>query len=101
MESNVIKEKENEGVCIGIDLGTTNSCVGYYRSNGDVDIILNDQGGRTTPSFVSFDGSERHIGAFAKNNCGQNPTNTVYDVKRMIGKRYSDESIQSELKHLT
>lgn len=89
------------GICVGIDFGTTNSCVGYYKSKGNVDIIVNEEGSRTTPSYVAFDGVERYIGEQAKNNSGQNPRNTVYDVKRMIGKRFSDESIQSELKHLS
>jgi heat shock protein 1/8 len=106
MSENPINEStestENKtGICVGIDLGTTNSCVGYYKSKGDVDIIVSEEGNRTTPSYVAFDGQERYIGDQAKNNCGQNPRNTVYDVKRMIGKRFSDESIQSELKHLS
>jgi L1 cell adhesion molecule like protein len=106
MSENKINESkestENKtGICVGIDLGTTNSCVGYYKSKGDVDIIVNEEGNRTTPSYVAFDGRERYIGGQAKNNSGQNPRNTVYDVKRMIGKRFSDESIQSELKHLS
>jgi heat shock protein 1/8 len=91
----------SEGVCVGIDLGTTNSCVGYYKSHGEVDIVVNDQGNRTTPSYVAFNGDERYVGDIAKANSGQNPLNTVYDVKRMIGRKFSDECIQSELKHLS
>lgn len=89
------------GVCVGIDLGTTNSCVGYYKSQGEVEIVVNEEGYRTTPSYVSFNGDERHVGEYAKENSGQNPRNTVYDIKRMIGKRYSDDSTIAELKHLS
>lgn len=93
---------DNEpGVCIGIDLGTTNSCVGYYKSQGEVEIVVNEEGHRTTPSYVAFNGDERHVGEYAKTNSGQNPRGTVYDVKRMIGKRYSDDAVQAEIKHLT
>lgn len=88
-------------ICVGIDLGTTNSCVAHYRSEGIVDIIINENGNRTTPSYVSFQGDERYIGDSAKNNSGQNPTNTVYGVKRFIGTRYSDKSVQSDIKHMT
>jgi L1 cell adhesion molecule like protein len=93
--------ENSEGICVGIDLGTTFSCVGYYKSQGEVDIVVNEHGNRTTPSYVAFNGDERYIGDTAKANSGQNPRNTVYDVKRMIGKRFSDDSIQAELKHLS
>ena len=93
--------ENSEGICVGIDLGTTFSCVGYYKSQGEVDIVVNEHGNRTTPSYVAFNGDERYIGDTAKSNSGQNPRNTIYDVKRMIGKRYSDDSVQSELRHLT
>ena len=92
---------KSEGVCVGIDLGTTYSCVGYYKAQGEVEIIVNELGNRITPSYVAFNGDERYVGDVAKNNSGQNPRNTVYDVKRMIGKRYTDESVQAEIKHLS
>ena len=85
-------------VAIGIDLGTTYSCVAIYK-NGNVEIIANDQGNRTTPSWVSF-GEERLIGDAAKNASGQNITNTVYEIKRMMGRDYSDPILQRDLKLL-
>lgn len=86
--------------CIGIDLGTTNSCVGIW-SNGTVEIIANDQGLRTTPSYVAFTENERIIGSGAKTQSAQNPKNTVYDAKRLIGLKYSDAKVQSDIKHFT
>ena len=83
---------------IGIDLGTTYSCVAVYK-NGNVEILANDQGNRTTPSFVSFTDSERLIGDAAKNEFLSNPTNTVYDAKRMIGRDYNDNKLQQDMKH--
>ena len=88
-------------ICIGIDLGTTNSCIAHYRSEGNVDIIINENGNRTTPSYVSFQGNERYIGDSAKKSAGQNPTNTVYGVKRFIGTRFSDNSVQNDIRHMT
>ena len=85
-------------VAIGIDLGTTYSAVGIYK-NGTVDIIANDQGNRTMPSYVAFTEQERLIGESAKNQCGQNPENTVFDAKRLIGRKYSEQNVQSILKH--
>lgn len=86
---------------IGIDLGTTFSCVACYESDGKVIIFVNENGNRITPSYVSFQGSERCIGDSAKKNCGQNPKNTVYDVKRLMGNKFSDKSVQDDLKHLS
>ena len=83
---------------IGIDLGTTNSCAGVWQ--GDiVHIIPNDQGNRTTPSYVAFTTSERLIGDSAKNQVAMNPTNSVFDAKRLIGRNYSDPIVQQDMKH--
>ena len=87
-------------ICIGIDLGTTNSCVGIWQNN-NVEIIANDQGSRTTPSYVAFTETERIIGNGAKSQSAQNPTNTVYDAKRLIGLNFNDEKVQSDIKHFS
>uniref|UniRef100_A0A6C0LHS3 Uncharacterized protein n=1 Tax=viral metagenome TaxID=1070528 RepID=A0A6C0LHS3_9ZZZZ len=89
---------EKESISIGIDLGTTYSCVGIWKDN-QVEIIANDQGARTTPSYVAFTGNERLIGQSAKNQAGSNPTNTIYDAKRLIGRKYSESTTQSDIKH--
>ena len=87
-------------VAIGIDLGTTYSCVGVWRDNR-CEIIANDQGNRTTPSYVGFTETERLVGDGAKNQAAMNPSNTVYDAKRLIGRDFNDKVIQSEMKHLS
>ena len=93
------KKDKVECPVLGIDLGTTYSCVGIYK-NGRVEIIPNELGNRITPSVVSFTDEERLIGESAKNQGPINPTRTLYDVKRLIGRKYTDKTVQNDKKYL-
>ncbi|GKD48016.1 heat shock cognate 70 kDa protein 2-like protein, partial [Tanacetum coccineum] len=89
---------KGEGRAVGIDLGTTYSCIAAWQDDR-VEIIANDQGNRTTPSYVAFTDKERLVGDDAKNQASMNAINTVFDAKRLIGRSFNDASVQSDMKH--
>jgi len=97
-DDNKEKEKKIDGPVVGIDLGTTYSCVGIYKQ-GRVEIIPNDQGNRITPSYVAFDAENKLVGEAAKQQATTNPEQTVYDAKRLIGRRFKDSDVQKDMKH--
>jgi heat shock protein 5 len=91
-------QDERTGTIIGIDLGTTYSCVAVWKAGTGVEIIPNDQGNRITPSYVAFSEEGRLVGDSAKNQATVNPENTIFDVKRLIGRKFGDESVQMDRK---
>ncbi|KAF2760180.1 heat shock protein 70 [Pseudovirgaria hyperparasitica] len=93
-----LKDTSVTGPVIGIDLGTTYSCVGVMK-NGRVEIMVNDQGNRITPSWVAFTDEERLVGDAAKNQFAANPHRTVFDIKRLIGRKFAEKELQTDIKH--
>jgi len=94
-------DSKSTGINIGIDLGTTNSCVAYQNHSGEVEILANDQGYRTTPSYVTYTNNERLVGVSSKNVAITQMENTVYDAKRLIGRKFSDKQTQEDIKNMS
>jgi molecular chaperone DnaK (HSP70) len=99
-QNNKIEENKKQEIIIGIDLGTTNSCVGIWR-NKNLEIIPDEYGNRTIPSMVAFSNKSRYVGQTAKNQFDINARNVIYEVKRLIGREYTDQTVQNDLDYLT
>ena len=96
--TSILEMSSTKSYAVGLDLGTTYSAVAIYQ-NDRVEVIANEQGNRTTPSYVAFTDNERLIGDAAKNQASQNPKNTVFDAKRLIGRKFDDKHIQADMNH--